>query len=136
MGNTASAADDARVEDSRRAVDAFLRDLMHTLPDAPARTTILLDGLRPQLYQGDEAEAAVAGSYFARMRAYLSSRASSLGFEVIDLNPRFRDAWRRHGQRFEFGNDFHWNARGHAVAAEALAQSPRLEASMRAVAAQ
>jgi hypothetical protein len=36
------------------------------------------------------------------------------------MEQRFRDDYARRGKRFEFSGDGHWNAEGHAVAAQAV----------------
>jgi hypothetical protein len=123
VGNTSADAGDARLADSRAAVDAFLEALPGAAGSTPDRVALLVDAIRPQIYEGPASERSVAGSYFAVMRGHLIAEAEARGFEVIDLNPVFRSAFRSAGRRFEFRSDFHWNSAGHAAAAEALAAS-------------
>lgn len=107
---------------SREVVDAFFRDLPYYAGVAPDRILLMLDGIRPQLYD-DAALAGVADSYFAQMRAYFMGRAAALGYEVMDLQPRFVARYRAEGRRFEDPVDAHWNALGHEEAAAAVEAS-------------
>jgi hypothetical protein len=54
------------------------------------------------------------------MRQAFCSKAASLGYEVIDLDPDFFRRYAAHAQRFEYAHDGHWNETGHAVAAKAV----------------
>ena len=53
--------------------------------------------------------------YFDLMRQAFCSKAASLGYEVIDLDPDFF-RYAAHAQRFEYTRDGHWNETGHASA--------------------
>jgi hypothetical protein len=57
------------------------------------------------------------------MRTAFRSKASSLGYEVIDLDADFFQHYAAHAQRFEYPHDGHWNEIGHAVAAKAILES-------------
>jgi hypothetical protein len=64
--------------------------------------------------------------YFDLMRQAFCSKAASLGYEVIDLDPDFF-RYAAHAQRFEYTRDGHWNETGHAVAAKAVLASKLVE---------
>ena len=118
-GNTAASAEARRIADSERAVAAFL-DLLPGRSGLPRdRILFLVDGLRPELYD-PAARAAAAGSYAARMFDHFIAEARARGYETADLEPRFRTAFERDGERFEFTYDAHWNGHGHRVAADAV----------------
>lgn len=119
IGNTAAEAGKQRLADSRRVVDAFLRDLVSLAGWQPEDVVLLVDGIR---YPSEDP--AVAASYFVRMRDYLMQEAQARGFTAINLDPHFFARHRRDGSRFEFPTDGHWNALAHGIAAEALTQSP------------
>ena len=76
----------ALVEDSKRAVDAFLE----RLPDASgvdaSRIVFIVDGLRPELYRNEGLQR-IEGSYFDIMRRYFMVNAAEGGYEVIDMQP-------------------------------------------------
>ncbi|MGE4554062.1 MAG: hypothetical protein AB7D57_13200 [Desulfovibrionaceae bacterium] len=122
VGQTAAAADAARLAASRRVVDAFLERLAQAAGLPPGDVLLVVDGMRPNLY--DPAGLAKAkGSYFDEMRTYLMTRARTMGYRVADMQPVFRAHWLAHGQRFEFPRDGHWNALGHERFARAVLDS-------------
>jgi hypothetical protein len=122
VGNTVATADSQRVADSERAVDEFLEELPVRSGLDRSRILLVVDGMRPHLYSAAGLRAA-AGSYFAVMRRYLMTKARRARFEVIDMQPRFIDRYRRDSLPFDVPADGHWNAAGHAVAAAAVASS-------------
>ncbi|GMV50534.1 MAG: hypothetical protein NBKEAIPA_03070 [Nitrospirae bacterium] len=122
IGNTAAEATPERVADSDRAVEAFLGRLPEWSGLAPSRIVLVLDGIRPELYEPAVLTAA-EDSYAAVMRRHLMTQATAKGFEVIDLQPRFMADYAQRHQRFEFPDDNHWNGEGHAVFARAVEQS-------------
>jgi len=122
VGNTAAAADSQRLVDARQVVHEFLAELPSRSGLAPSRILLVVDGARPNLYSAEGLQAA-AGSFFDLMRRYLIGEAARGGFEVIDMQPRFIERYRRDSVRFEFPIDSHWNGVGHDAAAEAVAGS-------------
>ena len=122
VGNTAADASPARVDDSDRAIDAFLQKLPEMSGLAPSRIALVIDGIRPELYDISLLES-VADTYFAVMRTHVMDRARQRGFEVIDMQPAFLADHRQRHLRFEFHDDNHWNATGHEVFAQAVQQS-------------
>jgi hypothetical protein len=118
-GFTSANASPPRIAASKAAVDAFLRDLGQIgLPAQCIAFTV--DGFRyPDRVERE------AGTFFDIMRRYFIERASTHGYEAIDLDPLFLARYQETAERFESPNDPHWNANGHRVAAEAL-QSSRL----------
>ena len=122
VGNVLRAAAPERIALSERVVDQFLRELPQRAQLPGDRIVLVLDGIRPELYDST-ALARNADSYVARMRDYLVSQARARGFEVVDMQPIFRAHYETHGQRFESRNEAHWNALGHAVVAEAIART-------------
>jgi hypothetical protein len=117
IGNTSASASTERVRDSYQAISTFLDDLSSSVGLRPDHVAFLIEGARYR-----QAVAATQQSYFGLMRAYFKAEASRRGYEVIDLEPWFL----KHsddGTKFEFPTDAHWNEAGHAVAAEALADS-------------
>ena len=116
VGNTRAAAGQKRLDRSKAAAQAFLRDLAAVAGWTPDRVVLLVDGMR---YPTDSPT--VLNSYFAQMRAYFIAEARGAGFEAVDMDAYFFPKFQAEGKRFDFPNDGHWNGRGHAVAAEALA---------------
>ncbi len=120
-GNTAAPADAARLHASLAVIDAFFRDLPSIVDLPRNRVLFTLDGFRYP-----DAVKAGAGSYFDLMRQRFREKAQALGYATIDLDEVFVPRHRRTGERFEFADDGHWNASGHAVAAEAVTSSTLL----------
>jgi hypothetical protein len=116
-GNGAAAA--ARLDEGRKVAEWFL----HALPRAaclpPSAIVLVVDALRPQLYDDAQLEGARA-TYFGRLRAELMARARAQGFVVIDAEDVMRADYRVNRQPFEFETDMHWNAHAHAVIAAAV----------------
>jgi hypothetical protein len=117
-GNTSAELDPSRVRDSISVIDAALRDLPTIVGLSSDRVLFTLDGFRYP-----DAAAAGKGTYYDLMRTAFRGKAESLGYEAIDLDPRFFQHYSVHGQRFEHPHDGHWNETGHAVAAEAALDS-------------
>jgi hypothetical protein len=117
-GNTPSDTDSTRTKNSLAAIDASFRDMTDFVGLPPNRVLFTLDGMRYP-----EAAAAARGSYFEIMREAFKSKAETLGYEVIDLDRWFFARYLTSGERFEHPRDGHWNAIGHAVAAEAVMAS-------------
>jgi hypothetical protein len=117
-GNTAASADAARVQASLAVIDAFFRDFPRMVELPRDRVLFTLDGFRYP-----DAVNSGAGSYFDVMRRRFREKAQELGYETIDLDDVFVPRHRRTGERFEFADDGHWNAGGHAAAAEGVTSS-------------
>lgn len=121
VGNTSADASPKRLQDSREAVSAFLRDLVSEAGWQPNEIMFLVDGVR---YPGSVAQA--SGSYFSQMRSHFMAESRRNGFQVVDLDPHFFETYKTDNQRYEFPTDGHWNGHAHQVAAQALLSSPFL----------
>lgn len=122
-GNTLAAVPAEVIEDSQRAIDAFFRDLPVYSGLPKERILLLVDAMRPAIYDPIALRDAET-SYYAQMRKEFVRKGVSAGYSVVDLQPVFIDHFAREAKRFEYPNDGHWNAVGHSVAASAVAQSP------------
>ena len=109
---------DAHVRHSLAAIDAFFRDLPEYAGLPPSRILFTVEGFRYP-----EVASAQVGSYFDRMRRALLEKATSLGYDAIDLDRTFFERHRRSGERFEFARDGHWSGIGHAAAFDAVMES-------------
>jgi hypothetical protein len=119
VGSTPSAAGEERVARSKRGVDAFLEELPARSGLDKSRILLVVDGIRPHLYDPAMLESA-NGSFFDVMRRYFLDRANETGYEVIDMQPLFMAHFARFGRRFEYTNDDHWNPLGHELFFEAM----------------
>lgn len=118
VGNTAAAAGTVRLQKSRDAIAAFLRDLQAVGGWKPSEVLFLVDDVR---YPDENEE--IAASYFAKMRNHFMSVSRQQGFGAINLDPHFFARHRSDGSRFEFPTDGHWNGLAHGIAADALIDS-------------
>jgi hypothetical protein len=122
-GFTLADPDPARVAASKLVVDTFLRDL-HDLGLPAQCVAFTMDGFRyPEVSKKE------AGTFFDILRRYFRKQAEARSYEVIDLDPIFFSRYRATSERFEYPNDGHWNAAGHAVAAQALQSLKTLTSS-------
>ena len=121
-GNTDASTSPERVRDSRAVVDEFLRQLPGRAGLPPGRIVILVDAIRPEMYDADSLKA-TAGLFIDVMRRYLLERARAAGFDAFDLQEQFILRYARDSTRFEFPTDNHWNGGGHEVAAAVAAGS-------------
>ncbi len=124
VGNTSAALDPERLARSERALARFLELLPEKSGLPPARVVLLLDGIRPALYEGEAPLAEAEQSFFGHMRRATLREARARGFVAIDLQPRFLARHAETGERFEHPHDAHWSGIGHGVAADAVAETP------------
>ena len=119
-GNVPRPGDAERLAATKRAVDAFFRDLPEMAGLAPQRILYVVDGVRYP--NADDPEA-----YFVTMRRYFLERATLLGYGTVDMDSYFLPEHEANGTRFEFATDAHWNAAGHRLAAKAVARTDLFE---------
>ena len=122
VGNTDASVTQERMEDSQLAVDTFLNMLPSYSGLDPSHILLVIDGVRPELYEPEKMQAA-GQSYFVQMRDYFIAKAHAKGFEVVDMHPLFVADFQKNGEKFEFATDNHWNGNGHRVAFEGVSQS-------------
>jgi hypothetical protein len=120
-------AEARRMRISLAVIDAFFRDLEAMVELPPGRILFLMDG-----FHYPEAGAGNAGTYADRMRKAFLAKAAGLGYGTIDLDPQFFARYRKTGETFEVPDDWHWNATGHQVAADAVLSSDFLARLRRA----
>lgn len=124
VGNVAADAPEDYRRASEWAVDRFLDLLPESAGLDRSRIQLVVESVRPNLY-APETMPEAERSYWGRMRRYVIENARSRGHDVVDLQPAFSARYQQSGKRFEFPTDGHWNAEGHAAAAEAV-QASRL----------
>lgn len=126
VANAPSRVDAERLEKSRKAVDVFLGSLPRSAGVLPGDIVLVIDGIRPQLYEPPMLEQA-RSSYFGQMREYLISQAQRQGYAIADVQSRFVRRHARDGARFEWDVDNHWNSNGHEEAALAVLDTTVLQ---------
>ena len=115
VANVKEKVSDKRLEDSKKAVDFFFRDLPSYSGLVPNKITFIIDG-RPY----DMTEERFENSYFGKMRNHFIKVAKRKGYNIIDMKPVFSNHYSKHKQRFEFKTDGHWNALAHQLVSEEL----------------
>jgi hypothetical protein len=122
IGNTSAAADPARIAEGEQVIAWFLATLPKAAALAPRDIVIVVDAIRPEIYDA-AALAAAQQSYFGQMRTRLIADAKAWGFQVVDLDAVFRAAYSRDRMPFEYPTDAHWNPRAHAAVAAAVREA-------------
>lgn len=108
--------------DSQRAIDAFF-DLLPAMSGlAPSQVAFVVDGPRFALYSEGAMER-LRDSHRVANRRYFMAVAERFEYEILDLLPVFADHWKANGARFDWPRDGHWNALGHSLCFEAVAES-------------
>ena len=128
VGNTAANTEAQRVEGAKRAVAEFFKRLPEMTGLPASRILFVLDGMRPELYASSSLTEAER-SFFGVMRQHFVKASTAYGAELIDLQEVFLKHYERHGERFEFAIDGHWNELGHRVVAEAISESAVFKAA-------
>lgn len=114
---------EGRIADSRQAVDWFLEQLPERTGLPREAIVLVVDPLRPAVYD-DAARAEADAGYYGRLTRYFTEAAAARGYEVIDLERVFLPRYRKDGTRFEAApTDSHWSALGHRVVAGEIAKS-------------
>jgi hypothetical protein len=107
----------AALDDIRTVTDHLFGRLAAVARAAGMRLVLVMDGDRQAIYRGDVSPQDEGPRTLNQLAAEL---AAAKGIEFVDLHPWFARDWARHGERFDFASDGHWNDRGHQVAARAL----------------
>jgi len=77
---------------------------------------VAMDGVRQAIYDGSDDASGVRA-----LNRLAAEAAARHGLAFLDLHTAFAADWAQHRQRFDFGDvDFHWNQRGHDLAARAI----------------
>lgn len=121
VANTSVSTDEQRMDDSRRAVDAFFALLPDRTGLAARDIAFVVDANRQAVYQSTPD--AQRTSYFDAMRRYFIGQARRKGYTVIDMDGPFSSHYAQHRRHFEYPEDWHWNELGHQLAAEALEET-------------
>jgi len=103
----------------RKANKKFLQGIEEL--SSTAKVIILIDGDRNAIYSGlDDRD---RNSYVNILVNELGESAKNIANVcVIDLHNNFKNNYIKNGEKFNYEYDFHWNERGHLVAAQALSE--------------
>jgi hypothetical protein len=122
VGNVDFDATQEKVDDSKRAIAAFFRDLPEYSGLPKSRVLLVIDAMRPSLYSQAGLETA-RNSYYDQMRREFMAVAAAQGYSVIDMQHTFLQHYDKNHQQFEFPHDGHWNGLGRRLVAEDIMQS-------------
>ena len=103
-----------------RATEIFLENLgkLRISPETRKLTLIIVDADRYPIYKYTNK----SSEFFSAQRDYFIKQARKDGYTVIDMEPIFREHYRKNQQRFEFSNDGHWNSLGHFIVSEQIVE--------------
>ena len=93
----------------------YLLGTLRTVTDE-ARLLLVIDGNRKAIYDGEDPR----GTFPYKMNQLLRAQTDRYDLPLIDLTDWFEEAWKREGERFDWVIDYHWNQRGHWLAAAAI----------------
>ena len=101
----------------RKAIDKFLDGVKYLTENS--KVIILLDGDRRSIYAGmvQRDMKKPANILFEELKT-LSKDIPKVN--VVDLHSFFQEDWLYNNKKFNYDYDYHWNERGHAVAAQVL----------------
>lgn len=120
--NTLRDANQIRVADSKRAIDAFFDMLPQYSGLNPPDALFVIDGIRDDCYGNGRGEINKP-TFFRIMRDYFIHSCKAQDYEIIDMHPIFTEHFKLNGERFEHPTDWHWNGLGHKVIYEAITRS-------------
>lgn len=123
--NPDAAEEEERVRNMERTVDTFLNMVPTYSGLSPENILFVVDANRGKLFKGLKQKKGrrALEDCFASIRPYFISKAREQGFETIDMEPIFKEDYKKHGKNFEEPTDWHWNGYGHQVAYEAIQKS-------------
>ena len=122
VGNTRSDASEIRINDSKRAVDAFFTEVSKLPFINKSKILFVIDAARPHIYSNEDL-INIKGSYFEIMRSYFIENCLKEHYEYADMKEIFIARHSQDRSRFEFPEDGHWNSLGHELAARVIASS-------------
>ncbi len=79
----------------------------------------VMDSVREAVYAGKPQGAYEVG----RLNQLAAEVTSELGLPFVDLTEAFTADWTKHGRRFEFDYDWHWNRRGNLIVASVISET-------------
>jgi hypothetical protein len=115
-----SAVDIRNLEGQEREIRFFTRYLLNEMralaEQEGFRILLAMDGVREAVYAGRDPQSYEVG----KLNALMAELTRETGLPFLDLQGAFAADWARHGTRFEFPFDWHWNELGSDVVAGAI----------------
>ncbi len=117
-----------RIERQWQQIQAATDYLFRRIREASTRHDVnllfVMDANRQDIYadrSSAESKSGVSKGGAAKLNGLASELAARHGIPFLDLGAPFAADWEKNRSHFEFPDDNHWNRRGHAKAAEAIA---------------
>ena len=107
-----------RLQNIRIATDYLIGRMIAVAQAHRVKLLFLMDGDRQAIYDGAKDDGRARPLAINKLVGELTARH---GVPFLDLHPHFASDWRRHRVHFEHEKDWHWNAAGHRLAADVLA---------------
>lgn len=125
-----SSAVDVRNIQDRQTLTGVSRYVLNEIRGLAARhgfkTAFVMDAVREAVYSGKDRNAYQVSS----LNEIAGQVAAELDLPFLDLQRDFTDHYARHGERFEYAWDWHWNRLGNRIVGESatrlLLHDPRL----------
>lgn len=108
------------------ATQYVLTQLREEAARCGADLVLVVDGDRNSIYAGRTER-----SSSLELNAIVHAVADQLGIPLVDLHEVFLADYLKHREMLSFQTDYHWNKRGHAVAAQAIKKIVMERASVR-----
>lgn len=109
---------------ARRAADEAVTEyvfakLKELTSEHDAELLLVMDGDRNDIYRAYE-NGLSSETETSELNAMAARVADTNDIHFIDMHPVFDQAFRERQEKFNFESDYHWNSRGHQVAAETI----------------
>jgi len=108
-------AESARIE---AVTDYLFARLKEIAENHSMNLLLVIDGVRSAIY--DDQQLTLYYDVTFELNAMTARLAARHDIPFVDLHPWMAADWQRHGRRFEFASDWHWNEYGHGLAAMAI----------------
>jgi lysophospholipase L1-like esterase len=102
-------------DDDLVATQYVVTQLRLKAAECGADLVLVMDGDRSSIYAGRTEPS-------SNLNAIVNSVTEQQGIPLVDLHEVFLSDYLKHHERFNFEADYHWNKRGHAIAAHAIAK--------------
>lgn len=105
------------VDETTKVVTRYLINEIARLTESiSAKLLLVMDGDRQTIYEG----APAGRSYFLAHNEMVRDVSDQSSIRFLDLHPIFLNDFELHSRKFNFESDFHWNAYGHSIVAQAV----------------
>jgi hypothetical protein len=119
IGNIVAIASEEQEKDGYLASNLFFKKL-NKLNTNKKPIIFILDAIRPSIYDPNGLDQIAINSFWNKMRIDFKKKAKVNGYLVLDMQPIFKNHFKKNNQFFEFKKDGHWNDLAHSVIHQSL----------------